>query len=189
MSTFLTGWTTQTVDGLGAVNVSALAVAYPAAARTQVDDSNPGSGRFPLQVTDAPTLAALATDYRFPAVRSGDDPTSFGGYQNAMLDACGLYQAAQLAQGFVFDGTTYPLDADARQDWHVVLTLGSALSWPKLVTSLDGLTVASMDQPTATAAAQAALTAAATAIQQAASYRQAVLAATTAAALDAITLT
>jgi hypothetical protein len=117
----------------------------------------------------------------------GTDYTVFVAYQGAMLDAVDRYTAAMLDAGFTFNGVVYPLDSDSRQQWLGLLTLSGSLTFPLHVTSNDGLTVTVMDQPTATACAQAALAAYMTITQTAAQTRGVVIAATTAADLDAIT--
>ena len=165
---------------------TAIRAAYPGIRLSMESITSTVGKRVLVEVANPP--AALLADYRFPQLRQGDDPTSFTGYQNAMLDAVGLYAAAQLAAGFTYQSVTYPLDQESRQQWLGLLTLSAALTFPLHVTSLDGKTVTARDQAMARGCAQTALAAYLAITQAAAQTRAAVLAATTAAGLDAITI-
>ncbi len=85
MSTFLS--TLVTVGtGREASLVPSLVSAYPDTGYSLLGSgTKAGTGRVPVSVPNSP--AALLTDWRYPAVRPGDDPTSVAGYRNAMLDA------------------------------------------------------------------------------------------------------
>jgi hypothetical protein len=109
------GWTSVTVKTapppVGTVlTVPLLTQVYPGAVVLTVGTPNP-PGRALFEVRDAATRTALATDYRFPAVRACDDPRVLAGYQNALLDALDHWHDTW-TQDVTIGGTTYTLHAN-----------------------------------------------------------------------------
>lgn len=122
MRWFLSKWTQQQVPGVGVVNMPALFAAYPGTPITTDDGSYySASARYAVCVASSP--AALLMDWRFPAVRDGDDPKSFVGYQNAMADALANWLAAQTV---TVDGITLAADMDSQHRFTSLMVLAQS---------------------------------------------------------------
>jgi hypothetical protein len=74
------------------------------------------TGRGAVQIPDG-----LAPGFAYPPLQPGDDPTTFGAYQNAMRAAVGLYTDAVAAAGFAYTGTD-ALDGVTQRTFQVPLT-------------------------------------------------------------------